>query len=1020
MLKTPKEFVKLYGPLALGVILVAAWFLHSRNQSNVELVSGRQSTLVELASLAMERDLASHAADTRFLARLVARHLTDVDDHSLRYVEDSFADFARTHRVYFSLRYLDDNGDEKVRVDKSFSGPVISPSKALQNKSARYYFKESLQAGKNDVYVSEFDLNIEHGNFEIPHRPTLRFGSPVVGKDGSVNGIVVLNTEGRTLLNQVLLQADNGDGTVMLCNGDGYWMLGPTKGDEWGHLLKDSGYPSMASRYGKDWEVIARTDKGQILSDEGLFTFDTVNVIPGAIMHRVSMSPEDSVKRWKIVSRVAPDALRVPWMTLYSALVCAALFFLAAGCWYLADNRVRQAEVESRLRENEERTMAISQSSQDAIIMIDHRGRISHWNPAAERMLGYRMEEVIGVKIHDLLVPEELCEAAHIGMDTFAAHGRGTVIDEVIEVDAVRKDGSLIPVELAISSFQFKGDWYAVGAMRDATQRKQSELELKRSEETSRALINAPTESAMLIEPSGIIVAINEIGAQRLGGTVEEVLGKNAYELIGSELAETRKLHISSVLETGEPVSFEDLRAGRRMLLNVYPVKDPDGSVERIALFARDVTEQREAEAALVRSEQRFRDVSEAVGEFIWETDARGAFKFITEDVIQVLGYTAAELIGMDPVFLQPGEESETFNQWRQDLRTGREPFSNLEMRNITKDGRYIWLQINGVPYYDEYGNYQGYRGAAMNITDRKIAEDAVKASERKLRALAESAYDAIIMVDAVGDVSFWNDSAEQLFGYSEEEALGKPVHQLIAPGGDHAKAEMGLQHFARSGTGPVVGVMTETVGQRKDGSLFPVERSISGFRLGEDWYAVATIRDITERKATEAKLRELATTDSLTGLYNRRRFMELSEREFARSLRYSRQLSMLMLDIDHFKRVNDEHGHDVGDTVLRSLSEISIMALRNADILGRLGGEEFGVLLPETDSQAAHDVAERLRLSIERSSIDTPDGSLNITVSIGVAVLDSEVGSVEKLLKRADVALYEAKQAGRNRVIMG
>jgi len=125
----------------------------------------------------------------------------------------------------------------------------------------------------------------------------------------------------------------------------------------------------------------------------------------------------------------------------------------------------------------------------------------------------------------------------------------------------------------------------------------------------------------------------------------------------------------------------------------------------------------------------------------------------------------------------------------------------------------------------------------------------------------------------------------------------------------------------------------------------------------------------------------------------------------------------MFMMDIDHFKRVNDTYGHDVGDQVLSALAGIAVGALREADILGRLGGEEFGVLLPETARQSAMDVAERLRRAVEGSVIHTNAGDLRITVSIGVAIMGGTTGAVDALLKDADVALYEAKQSGRNRV---
>ncbi len=1022
MSRTFKGFIKTFGPIVLGILIVSGWFLNSRNQNYVELVSERQGTTVALGARIITRTLSTHASDAQFLARLVARRI-DADNEqnaNMRSIEDAFTDFARSRNFYFILRYIDETGAEQVRVDRSFAGPVISPPSALQNKGSRYYVQETLKAGKNDVYISQFDLNVEHGRIEVPYRPTLRFGCPVIDSFGRKRGVIVLNLDGASLLNQIRLQAETGDGITMLTNGDGYWMLGTNPEEEWGHIINSAKSASMPNRFPEAWNIISRVDKAQVETQSGLFSFDTVGLIPGAVMTEVPPSAEDAKKRWKILTWVPSDRLHVPWMMLYLIMIGITLIFLAFGCWHLTEYRIRQNDVEVILRENEERTLAISQSSQDAIVMINSTDLITHWNPAAEELFGYKRDEVMGQKLHDLIVPQDIRDKAKDGMQHFAKSGEGMAIDKVHEFDALHKGGMLIPVELAVSSFQFKGEWYAVGSMRDMTRRKEVDVQLRESEATSRALMNAPTDSAVLIEPNGTIVAINKIAAQRLNGSIEELIGKNLYKVFPSEVANTRRDFIKRVISTGQSHRFEDSRAERRYLTNLYPVKNDDGTVEKIAIFARDVTEQKQAESALINSEQRFRDVSVAVGEFIWETDAKGVFRYMTEDVQLVLGYTAEEILGTSPFDYLPEEDEDDFARWQEDIYRHQTPFTNIELRNVTKDGRVIWLQINGVPYYNEHDVFMGFRGAAMNISDRKATEEAIKASERKLRALAESAYDAIIMVDTNGYVSFWNDAAENLFGYLEGEALGRPVHDLIATEDDKEKAERGLFQFALTGAGQVVGAVQEAMARRKNGTLVSVERSISGFRLGDSWYAVATIRDITERKATEAKLLELATTDGLTGLNNRRRFMELSEREFTRSVRYDRPLAMFMLDIDHFKDVNDSYGHDVGDDVLRSLSEIAVIALRGADILGRLGGEEFGVLLPETDAEAAMEVAERLRMSIENTAISTNDQALTITVSIGVSVLNSDTPSIEDLMKRADVALYDAKQSGRNRVIKG
>lgn len=1019
MSKTFQSFVRIFGPLFLIVSLITLWFVHSRNQAQQDLVAMRQQALVSQQTRLVTSEVLKHADDTQYMARLVARFVSDEPAGDMsRMMTDALMDFSRSHREYDQIRFLDETGMERVRINRTFAGAVAAPEPTLQDKSDRYYFREALKAGKNDVYISRFDLNVEHGRIELPHRPTIRFASPVIDRSGRKRGIVVMNLDGAAILGMLRTQAASGEYTTLFLSGNGNYMLGPTPDDAWGSQLERVD-ANMPTQFPAAWEAVTEKSEGQVLTDAGLFTFNTIPILPDTILTDMPPSPEQMQTRWKLITLVKPDNLRVSWLPAFIILSLLGMVGAGFGCWNLADHRVRQAEAEARLRESEERTLAISRSAQDAIIMVDHTDSITYWNPASERLFGYKAAEVIGNKLHNLLVPEHLRSKVEHSFEDFALTGKGPTVGKTLEFDAVKKDGSLVPVEVAVSSFQLKGTWYAVGSIRDATARRQFEEDLRRSEETGRALINAPADSALLIEPGGTILAINDIGAHRLGGSVEEMVGKNIFEINSPELARGRRAILKEVLESGEPTKFEEFRSGRHLLNTVYPSKGADGKVDRLAVFVRDVTEQYQAQAALKHSEQRFRDVSEAVGEYIWETDAQGNFTFITDDVTIVLGYSADELLGTTPFKLIPAEDAEDIKDMHTELFNEQLPFHNIELRNVTKDGRIIWLQVSGVPYFDDSGEFQGYRGAAMNISDRKAQENAILASERKLRALADSAYDAIIMIDNNGRISFWNSSAEELFGFTEEEALGRNVHRLISPPEQHSAAEVGMYQFALTGQGDKVGQVREVIGVRKDGTRVPVDLSLASFQLNGQWYAVGTIRDITERKAQEAKLRELATTDSLTGLYNRHRFMELSERELARSSRYERQLSMFMIDIDHFKQVNDTHGHDVGDEVLRGLAEIAVLALRNADIIGRLGGEEFGVLLPETGEQAALEVAERLRMSVERAHISTAAGEVTFTISIGVAVMNGDTPSIEKLMKKADVALYDAKQSGRNRVVL-
>ena len=177
-------------------------------------------------------------------------------------------------------------------------------------------------------------------------------------------------------------------------------------------------------------------------------------------------------------------------------------------------------------------------------------------------------------------------------------------------------------------------------------------------------------------------------------------------------------------------------------------------------------------------------------------------------------------------------------------------------------------------------------------------------------------------------------------------------------------------------------------------------------------------MRDLIELEHEKCDLFELATIDPLTKALNRRAFMRFSERELARFRRDRSKLSALMLDIDHFKSVNDVHGHAVGDNVLSKLVSVASSVLRQEDLIGRLGGEEFAIVLVDSDASAAARVADRIRQAIKQVKFPSETGPFNVTVSIGVSEPDFSESSINHALERADGALYEAKRSGRDRVV--
>lgn len=295
--------------------------------------------------------------------------------------------------------------------------------------------------------------------------------------------------------------------------------------------------------------------------------------------------------------------------------------------------------------------------------------------------------------------------------------------------------------------------------------------------------------------------------------------------------------------------------------------------------------------------------------------------------------------------------------------------------------------------------------------------------TQEQYRELVQNARSIILRVTPSGTISFFNEYAAEFFGFTEEEVLGKHLLQtILPPHNEHGQDMAGL--VVDMLAEPDKYAFTEQWNKKNGGEEAWVSWAIRPMydeRNGQLSEILFAGTDITARKQLEGKLRDMATTDALTGIANRRHFVNQAEQEISRSKRYSRSMSLLMLDLDHFKSVNDTYGHDVGDMALRTAVKAITRILRDQDVCGRLGGEEFGVLLPETNESQAINTAERIRAEVKASPITLfNDENLQLTISIGLAELTEETSNLDALLKRADVALYEAKKNGRNRIECG
>ena len=395
-------------------------------------------------------------------------------------------------------------------------------------------------------------------------------------------------------------------------------------------------------------------------------------------------------------------------------------------------------------------------------------------------------------------------------------------------------------------------------------------------------------------------------------------------------------------------------------------------------------------------------------------------------------------------------------------LLAGKIGHYSLEKRYVRKDGTIIWVNITVSPLWKP-GETPGRNMIVVeDITERKRVQEENERRSKQLAALHETSVELMAELDLNTLLQFITRRALELIGgtnchcylYRPESDLMERVAsagpELTPEKTTRQRGEGLVGHVWATGAPLLVNDYHSWPGRKMEYDSLP-SRALVGapIRWGEELLGIIdtmaylphqytqTDLDVLGMFAAQAaiairnarlynKIEQISVTDELTALFNRRGFFQLGEREFERALRFGRPLAALMLDIDHFKRVNDTYGHPVGDQVLRALADCVRQNTRGIDVAGRYGGEEFTLLLPETDLPVAIQIAERLRQSIADLSIpicqgkgDTPPVHIRIKVSIGVAFMQPDIPNLSVLIERADQALYRAKESGRNRVVV-
>ena len=387
---------------------------------------------------------------------------------------------------------------------------------------------------------------------------------------------------------------------------------------------------------------------------------------------------------------------------------------------------------------------------------------------------------------------------------------------------------------------------------------------------------------------------------------------------------------------------------------------------------------------------------------------ADGRYVRVNDALCGMLGRPASELLGeRDNALTHPDDRQRDVDlAWR--ILRGELDSVQLEKRFVKPDGQIVWVIANMTYLRDDAGNGIAWVGQWQDVTAHRATAAELRRERDLSAAMLAAMHEGFCLIrdNVVVQV---NDAMCRLVGWSREEIVGRSWPFLLVPE-DQVELQTAIRRrWQRLGHGE----SDDLILRRRDGTRF--NASIRSSRAtgpdGESLGYVVTVRDISERKRREAELARQATHDTLTGLLNHRGFQERLREEIARCRRHGMPLSLAILDLDHFKQINDSFGHPAGDRVLAEVGRRFRSLTRAGEHIARVGGEEFAWILPNTDGDGAYAAAERARHAVER---DRFEGTGELTVSVGVCEL-GEAGSADELHRLADVALYWAKAHGRN-----
>lgn len=471
---------------------------------------------------------------------------------------------------------------------------------------------------------------------------------------------------------------------------------------------------------------------------------------------------------------------------------------------------------------------------------------IKQLNNAAAKLLAYPKAELIDKSLDLILATHAQSEQLQANLLNVKSSATDT-----FQCELINKAGSHLPVAITYLPLAFLDqEEYAVLFIHKDKKTVQKDETLS----MMQTVVEQSASAVVITDTDGRIEYVNPKYCQLTGYSKTELLGQNPKILhSGNTSPEEYQAMWEMLFATGEwQGEIKNKKKNGDFYWayeNISAIKNNQGKISHYLAVEEDISQRKQVESALKESEQRFRQMAEMTGEWLWEQNPEGYYIYSSAAVNKIIGLSPDEVIGKHYTELSMFKD--------QQVITTQKPFYALINHYRHKNGQHILAESTGLPIEDTTGKLIKWRGVDRDITARKHSEDALIDSEKRYRLIIESALNSIIIMDSYGIICDWNHHAEKMFGWSREEAIGQHVDELIIPPRFRKHHRQGLKLYLHNGQGPILNKLIEHTGIRRDGSEFPVELSVSPLKLGNSYIFSGFIHDITARKMAEKKIRE-------------------------------------------------------------------------------------------------------------------------------------------------------------------